>query len=163
MSDGARQESRVARVARAAYQDLIVKEKTEITFWVLITFLPTFVITRALVFLMPQLFVNVGGTHVHHLTWGIILLAITGWLGLVVESPRWRPRIAALYGIGLALAFDEFGMWLRLQDGYWVRQSYDAILVITALLLGTVYLFPFWVRILHRLLHPKHDYPVEHR
>jgi hypothetical protein len=89
----------------------------------------------------------VGGTHIHHLTWGIIILAITGYAGLVVESHTWRLCIAALYGIGLALAFDEFGMWLRLQDNYWVRQSYDAVLAILAFLIGSVYFRRFWLRL----------------
>ena len=144
--------SRVARALKAVYHELVTNQTKEVTFWVLLAFLPTFIGTRALVYFAPQLFVNVGGTHVHHLTWGIILLALTGWLALLIEEPRWRPRIAALYGIGLALAFDEFGMWLHLQDNYWVRQSYDAVLVILAVLINTVYFGDFWLRVARRLL-----------
>ena len=39
-----------------------------------------------------------------------------------------------MYGIGLALTFDEFGMWLHLGGGYWQRASFDAIIVLAALL-----------------------------
>ncbi|MBI5221852.1 MAG: hypothetical protein HY979_03535, partial [Candidatus Magasanikbacteria bacterium] len=45
----------------------------------------------------------------------------------------------AVYGIGLGLTFDEFGMWVRLADTYWVRQSYDAIIVIFLVLLNIAY------------------------
>jgi hypothetical protein len=38
----------------------------------------------------------------------------------------------------LGLTFDEFGMWVRLQDDYWVRQSYDAVIIVTLLLLNIV-------------------------
>jgi hypothetical protein len=144
--------SRVVRALKAVYKELVANQRQEVTFWVLLTFLPTFIATRALVYFAPQLFVNLGGTHVHHLTWGIILLALTGWLALLIEAPRWRPRIAALYGVGLALAFDEFGMWLHLQDDYWVRQSYDAVLVVLAVLVNTVYFGDFWLRVVRRLL-----------
>src|SRR5207245_1997469 len=34
----------------------------------------------------------------------------------------------------LALTFDEFGMWLHLGGPYWQRASFDAIIVIAALL-----------------------------
>lgn len=143
--------SRVVRALRVVYHELVTNQTKEVTFWVLLAFLPTFIVTRAFVYFAPQLFVNVGGTHVHHLTWGIILLAITGWLALLIETSRWRPLIAVLYGVGLALAFDEFGMWLHLRDDYWVRQSYDAMLVILAVLVNTVYFGDFWLRLVRRL------------
>ena len=34
--------------------------------------------------------------------------------------------------IGLALTFDEFGMWLHLGGSYWQRASFDAVVVIAA-------------------------------
>jgi hypothetical protein len=40
--------------------------------------------------------------------------------------------ISLLYGIGLALTFDEFGMWLHLGGSYWQRASFDAVVVIGA-------------------------------
>jgi hypothetical protein len=40
---------------------------------------------------------------------------------------------AVTYGIGLALTFDEFGMWVRLDGStYWQRASMDAVGVLTA-------------------------------
>jgi hypothetical protein len=138
----------VIRAVRSTYRQLIVDREQEVTFWVLGTFLPTFLLARALVYLAPQIFVTVGGTHIHHFTWGILLLAISGYLALTLQTPSARPRIAALYGVGLALAFDEFGMWLRLQDDYWVRQSYDAVLVILVWLVNAAYFHDFWLRLL---------------
>lgn len=136
---------------RAAYRELIVERERETTFWVLTAFLPTFLIIRVLVYLKPTLFVNVNGTHVHHLTWGILILAISGYLALTLQSRRYQPGVAALYGFGLALAFDEFGMWLLLRDDYWVRQSYDAVFLILALLINTVSFGDFWLRLVGHL------------
>jgi thiol:disulfide interchange protein len=38
-----------------------------------------------------------------------------------------------VYGIGMALTFDEFGMWVRLGGSYWQRASVDAVGVLAAL------------------------------
>lgn len=54
----------------------------------------------------------------------------------------WGLRWAAiLYGIGLALTFDEFGLWLHLGGSYWQRASFDAVVVIAGLL-GLVMVAP---------------------
>lgn len=108
---------------------------------VLTSFVVAFAGTRILVLLImariiPDLYVHVGGTHVHHLNFGIFLLAIVGGLMLFHPPPgRWRDLVAAGYGVGLALTFDEFGMWLHLGGSYWQRASFDAVIVIGGILL----------------------------
>ncbi|MEI6221362.1 MAG: hypothetical protein WCP97_01215 [bacterium] len=143
--------SRLGRIIPSTYNVLISKRKKKTTFWVLASFLPTFVFTRLLVYTQPWLFVMIRGTHIHHFTWGIIILAISGYLALLNHEPRFQARIALLYGCGLALAFDEFGMWLQLRDDYWVRQSYDAITIITAFLVAIVYFSDFWLKLFRQL------------
>jgi hypothetical protein len=80
--------------------------------------------------------VEVGGTHIHHLVWGILLLLIFGWLGLTVapDSP-WREISAVMFGIGTGLTLDEFALWLNLEDVYWEkegRRSIDAVVIALA-------------------------------
>ncbi len=114
---------------------------------VLVAFMGTFVIARIVVLLimtrnMPDLFIYVGGTHVHHLNYGIFLLSGVGAYLLFREpSRRVRETAAVAYGVGLALTFDEFGMWLHLGGGYWQRASFDAVVVIAAAL-GLVVVAP---------------------
>ncbi|HSE51288.1 MAG TPA: hypothetical protein VLB00_03820 [Gemmatimonadales bacterium] len=107
---------------------------------VLLLFIVTFVASRVLVLLimqqrLPDLFLHLGGTHIHHLNFGIFLLAGLGAILVFVELPApaldWAAR---LYGVALALTFDEFGMWLHLGGGYWQRASFDAVTVLTSLL-----------------------------
>lgn len=108
--------------------------------WTLAVFLFTFLGARLLVLLimtrrLPDLYVHVGGTHIHHLNYGIFLLAGVGaWLLFTRPSGRLERASAAIYGAGLALTFDEFGMWLHLGGQYWQRASFDAIIIIAALL-----------------------------
>lgn len=114
---------------------------------ILSSFLVTFVIARLFVYLVmnhyaPNFFLMIKGVHVHHFTYGFFILAGVG-LYLILKHPaansnrfRW---LAWLYGVGLGLAVDEFGMWIRLEDDYWTRQSFDAIIIITLLLLNIAY------------------------
>ena len=107
---------------------------------VLVSFVFTFIAARALVLLimsrrLPDLFLHVGGTHVHHLNYGIFLLCGVGAY-LLFRRPQGRALelSAYAYGVGLGLTFDEFGMWLHLGGSYWQRASFDAVVVIAALL-----------------------------
>lgn len=106
----------------------------------LFAFLLTFVVSRVMVLLImsdrvPNLYFFLRGTHVHHLNYGIFLLAGVGAY-LVVRQPAGREaRVAAfVYGVAMGLTFDEFGMWLHLGGSYWQRASVDAVLVVAAIL-----------------------------
>ena len=141
------------------------QERTHITHslarLVLAAFLFTFIIARVLViFIMsgklpPELFFHVSGTHVHHLNYGIILLSATGAYLIFARPGGKRLSTAAVfYGIGLALTFDEFGMWLHLGGPYWQRASFDAVITISAVLALIAYgsTIEHW--------HPKHHITI---
>jgi hypothetical protein len=106
---------------------------------ILFSFLLTFITARIVVFLImsrqiPDLYLHLGGTHIHHLNYGILLLAIVGAYVLFKRpAGRGLTTVAVIYGIGLALTFDEFGVWVRLGGSYWQRASWDAIGVLAAL------------------------------
>jgi hypothetical protein len=103
------------------------------------TFLLTFIASRVLVILImakevPDMFLHLGGTHVHHLNYGIFILSTVGALLLFAPlQNRGRLWVAFAYGFGMALTFDEFGMWVHLGGSYWQRASYDAVIVILSL------------------------------
>jgi hypothetical protein len=107
---------------------------------VLVAFLFTFVSARVLVYLImarriPDMYAHAGHTHVHHLNYGIFLLTFVGAYLIFGQPAGLRLTITSvLYGIGLGLTFDEFGMWLHLDTTYWQRGSFDAVVVIAAVL-----------------------------
>lgn len=77
--------------------------------------------------------VEVGGTHIHHLVWGILLLLIFGYVGAVIRpgSP-WHEISIVAFGLGTGLTLDEFALWLNLKDVYWEkegRRSIDAVII----------------------------------
>ncbi len=115
-----------------------------------VSFFITFLAVRLLVFSIrhhigPFGYVEMGGRHIHHLVWGILLLLITGYFTLTEAGTGGAPlsilvsRILALgYGIGAALTLDEFALWLNLDAmAYWSREgreSIDAVVLFGALL-----------------------------
>jgi hypothetical protein len=139
-----------------AYDKGIQVPGREVHFLILVSFLLTFGfirtsahMIRAQVSWWPGNVQTKGGTHVHHLVWGILTLMITGYLGLSLapDSP-WREILAIFFGIGLGLSLDEFALWLNLEDVYWTkqgRQSIDAVVVAACLLLGTLVSLQFWI------------------
>lgn len=111
----------------------------------LLAFVVTFVLARTLVFLImakriPNLYLFLNKTHVHHLNYGIFLLAaVGGYLLFAAPTGTAARRAAFAYGIAMALTFDEFGMWLHLGGSYWQRASIDASVVVGATLAMIAY------------------------
>jgi hypothetical protein len=107
--------------------------------YALFSFIVTFILARVFVFLimarmMPNLYFFADGTHVHHLNYGIFLLAAVGGYSVFRRPTGRKAEITALiYGVAMGLTFDEFGMWLHLGGSYWQRASVDAVVVIAAL------------------------------
>src|SRR5689334_6961077 len=80
---------------------------------------------------IPTMFLFHHRTHVHHLNYAIFLLAAVGGYALFQTPSARSSEVAALvYGVALALTFDEFGMWLHLGGSYWQRASVDAVVVV---------------------------------
>jgi hypothetical protein len=106
----------------------------------LLAFLLTFILARITVFLImarsiPNMYLFLSDTHVHHLNYGIFLLAAVGAYTLMARpGPTACRRAAFVYGIAMALTFDEFGMWLHLGGSYWQRASVDATIVVAGVL-----------------------------
>jgi hypothetical protein len=109
---------------------------------VLASFILTFVFARSIAYSIrvrgPGMVRNIvlRGVHVHHYVWGISLLLLSGYLGVVLEAPP-RGLLAVLFGCGAALTLDEFAIWLHLEDVYWSnrgRRSIEVVMLTVALL-----------------------------
>lgn len=138
------------------YEKFIKKQKEGIPFVIFLFFLLTFLTSRVWVYLAikgvvhESLTQNIKGVHIHHFAWGILLNSIIGFIVLTIPNhylEKWKVKLAALFGIGLGWTFDEFGMWLRLEDEYWVRQSYDAVVALTLVFINIIYLGNFWKKL----------------
>lgn len=105
---------------------------------ILVSFVLTFIAARITVFLIvsrriPDIYLHLGGTHIHHLNYGIFLLTGVGaYLLLIRPTGSHLMAAACIYGVGTGLTFDEFGLWVHLGGGYWQRASFDAVTVIAS-------------------------------
>jgi hypothetical protein len=149
-------------VARA-YDRGIQAPGKELHFLVLVAFMLSFGfirtsahMIRAQVSWWPGNVETKGGTHVHHMVWGILLLLSMGYLGITTDlgSP-WMEFVAIVFGIGMGLTLDEFALWLNLEDVYWApkgRQSIDAVIVASCLLAIALLGLQFWIDVYEALL-----------
>ena len=89
--------------------------------------------------------VEIGGVHIHHQVWGLLLMLVAGMLEFAFEfSSPWLEVLGILFGAGAALVLDEFALFLHLDDVYWStagQKSIDAVVatlcVMAALILGS--------------------------
>jgi hypothetical protein len=146
-----------------------------------VSFFVTFLGVRLLVSFVehgqgPFHWVMMGGRHIHHLVWGILILLLVGY-GWLLDLGRAHSPLSILlsrimsiaYGVGAALTLDEFALWLNLDpDVYWVktggRLSIDAVVLFGSLLMVGAWGAPFfqslkrlWTRggtLRHRMVKP---------
>ena len=74
-----------------------------------------------------------------------MLSAVAGVLLFARLNDKQRSVCALAYGFGMALTFDEFGMWLHLGGSYWQRASFDAVIVLLGVF-GILAFLPQWKR-----------------
>jgi len=128
------------------YQANLVDTGRSAALWVLVGFVITYAATRRITLRIRARSqqgtgqdgsavkdVFIGGVHIHHQVWGILLVLVVGLLEFRFgPQPPWEEVLAALFGAGAALALDEFALWLHLEDVYWTeegRKSIDAVMV----------------------------------
>ncbi len=74
------------------------------------------------------------GVHIHHQVFGIVLMALSGIVLVEVRPDATGLAVlATVFGVGIGLAFDEFALWLHLDDVYWRREgrkSIDAVAIV---------------------------------
>jgi hypothetical protein len=126
-----------------------------------VAFFFTFLSVRSLVYFVargagPFHWVMMGGKHINHLVWGILILLFVGY-GWLLDLGRAHSPISILfsrvmsigYGVGAALTLDEFALWLNLDpDAYWVRTggrlSVDAVVLFGSVLMVGALGAPFF-------------------
>jgi hypothetical protein len=137
------------KVLAGLYRKHLTDSRQERLFLGNVGFLTAFTAVRAITHAIragrgPFRNLDPGGHHIHHMTFGIIGLLLTGYawnaqLALGTDPQRRAgSRASALgYGMAAALTLDEFALWLNLEDDYWTKQgreSIDAVVVFGSLL-----------------------------
>ena len=127
-------------------------ESERVRMVVLTTFFLSFLVARTAVILsgivgpetasgmagwLPVNEIWISGYHIHHFFFGFLALTLAGWFLLFREGFS-RYYGASLYGTGLGIFMDEFGMLLTEGD-YFAKSSYFAAMTFISLLLIGLY------------------------
>ena len=123
---------------REIYNARLAESRRERMFLASVGFFTTVAVIRGITIAIHNDFgpfhnVSMGGRHIHHLVWGILLLLLSGY-GWLLEvgtgaagSLRWMGRLMSMtYGVAAALTLDEFALWLNLRDVYWQREGRES-------------------------------------
>jgi len=106
-----------------------IQRKPNLSILAMVSFVASFIVARTFTILSPTTFLSGGGFHIHHFWYGIVLLAIGGWLGISYQSERIDRLAAILFGAGGGVLGDEFGLLLTLEN-YWTEITYTFIIII---------------------------------
>ncbi|WXG44913.1 MAG: hypothetical protein WED04_12935 [Promethearchaeati archaeon SRVP18_Atabeyarchaeia-1] len=110
----------------------------------LVAFTVAFLVARTFTTLSPStVIVLEGAIHIHHFWFGLILLAVGGWMGIVNQNMNIDQLAAVLYGAGGGLIADEVGLLLTLGD-YWTELTYTLVIVFFALACMSILLAKYW-------------------
>lgn len=101
------------------------------SFLALVSFIVSFAIARTFSFILPDTVLIISGSHIHHFWFGLAMIAIGGWLGIVYDSDRIDRVAAVLYGVGGGLVGDEIGLLVTFQN-YWSEITYTFIIGVVA-------------------------------
>ncbi len=160
--------ARVSRLSpRALFQRLVVREGAEPPFWMMVGFLASLGGARLVVALIlkygleKRLFALVQGTdpnpmHVHHFNYGLIVASVSGVASLFPFGRRALRLLAATFGLGLGLIFDEFALIWNLNPEYSQSLSLISAALAFAVLVQLVYFRRFWGSVVRRIAHRVH-------
>jgi cytochrome bd-type quinol oxidase subunit 2 len=99
----------------------------------LVSFISSFLVARTFTTFFPSQVIITSGIHIHHFWFGIILLAVGGWLGINYRHKDIEIAAAILYGVGGGLIVDEVGLLLTFGD-YWTGLTWVILVVMLAVI-----------------------------
>jgi hypothetical protein len=82
----------------------------------------------------PYLMVITQGVHFHHFWYGMILVGVSGWMGLVYNDDRLNRIYAVAFGLGVGFIGDEVGLLLTF-DNYYSELTLDFFVAAVAFLI----------------------------
>ncbi len=138
------------------------KNRSSTPFLVSISFTITFVAARLWVILLGANFTStdatfvvgrnliIGGYHIHHITYGIVLISIAAWLSINYWSSSIARISSVFFGSGLGFIVDELGFIIEGIEPY---QADIEVFYIAVFIMGTflsIVYFPSFYRSVKR-------------
>ena len=86
------------------------------------------------------------GYHIHHFYFGILLIILAGWFGIVGSRTLKKEHVAVMYGAGLGLFLDEIGLLLTWGD-YYSNLTYMISLAVLGIFFNFLFFGNFWLNV----------------
>ena len=91
------------------------------------------------------------GIHFHHFWYGLLMIGVAGWLGIVDNDPKLARIYAVVFGVGVGFVGDEVGLLLTFGD-YFSPLTQDFFVAAMAFLILTALMFRYGKQIKKNLL-----------
>lgn len=128
------------------------QERPNLSVLALVSFIASFAVARTFTTFSPGVIVVSGSIHIHHFWFGLVLLAVGGWLGISYNDERINRLAAILFGAGGGLIGDEVGLLLTLGN-YWSEITYTLVIMFLAVASTSILIIRYSKTITTELTH----------
>ena len=128
------------------------QERPNLSVLALVSFIASFAVARTFTTFSPGVIVVSGSIHIHHFWFGLVLLAVGGWLGISYNDERINRLAAVLFGAGGGLIGDEVGLLLTLGN-YWSEITYTLVIMFLAVASTSILIIRYSKTITTELTH----------
>ncbi len=91
--------------------------KHGLSFLATLAFVGGFFGARIFHILLPNVMIfTPGGIHFHHFWYGLAMMSVSGWLGIVDTDVKFARIYAVVFGVGAGFVGDEVGLLLTFDD-----------------------------------------------
>ncbi len=111
-----------------------------LSFLATLAFTAGFFGARTFHLVFPDTMIIFGGVHVHHFWYGLIMVGVSGWLGIVTNDERYNRIYALVFGLGAGFIGDEVGLLLTFGDYYSTLTFEFFVAAVAAVVLITLFL-----------------------
>lgn len=98
---------------------------------------------RAFHTFFPDTMVFLGGIHFHHFWYGLVMMSVSGWLGIAYNGERRNRVYAVIFGLGLGFVGDEVGLLLTFGD-YYTTLTFDFFVAAICFIVLASLLVRYW-------------------
>src|SRR5436309_6881015 len=93
-----------------------------------------------------------GGIHFHHFWYGLAMMGVSGWLGIVDNDVKFARIYAVVFGVGAGFVGDEVGLLLTFDD-YYSELTLDFLVAAVAFLILVALMIRYRKQILEEVFH----------
>src|SRR6266540_3309541 len=99
-----------------AEEEKPLRFKHGLSFLATLAFVGGFFGARIFLLLLSVMIITQGGIHFHHFWYGLSMMGVSGWLGIVDTDVKFARIYAVVFGVGAGFVGDEVGLLLTFDD-----------------------------------------------